>query len=67
MRGNIITIGNQKLEFNQFCEKVEKYDLELTRGDVINIIKETKEKNPSIPYPELPVRFSTHLWAVLSE
>jgi len=48
MRGNIITIGNQKLEFNQFCEKVEKYDIELTRGDVINIIKETKEKNPAL-------------------
>ena len=48
MRGNIITICNQKLEFNQFCEKVEKYDLELTRGDVLNIIKETKEKNPSL-------------------
>ncbi len=48
MRGNIITIRNQKLEFNQFCEKVEKYDLELTRGDVINIIKETGEKNPSL-------------------
>lgn len=48
MRGNIITLGNQKFEFNQFCEKVEKYDIELTRGDVINILEETKEKNPSL-------------------
>lgn len=48
MRGNIITIGEQKLEFNKFCEKIEKYDLELTRGDVISIIKETNEKNPSL-------------------
>ncbi|HQO39760.1 MAG TPA: hypothetical protein PK986_04755 [Spirochaetota bacterium] len=48
MRGNIITFGNQKLDFPQFCEKVEKYDIELTRGDVISILKETREKNPSL-------------------
>jgi len=46
MRGNIITFGNQKLDFPQFCEKVEKYDIELTRADVISILNETKEKNP---------------------
>ncbi|HOP63329.1 MAG TPA: hypothetical protein PK358_10025 [Spirochaetota bacterium] len=48
MRGNIISIGDQKLDFNKFCEKVEKYDLELTRGDVISIVNETKEKNPAL-------------------
>lgn len=48
MRGNIITFGNQKLDFPQFCEKVEKYDIELTRGDVISILNETKDKNPSL-------------------
>lgn len=48
MRGNIITFGNQKLDFPQFCEKVEKYDLELTRADVISILNETREKNPSL-------------------
>jgi len=48
MRGNIITFGNQQMDFNQFCEKVEKYDLELTRGDVISILKDTKDKNPSL-------------------
>lgn len=48
MRGNIITFANQKLDFHQFCEKVEKYDLELTRADVISILNETKEKNPSL-------------------
>jgi hypothetical protein len=48
MRGNIITIGDQQLDFNQFCEKIEKYDIELTRGDLISILKETKEKNPAL-------------------
>jgi len=48
MRGNIITFGNQQLDFNQFCEKIEKYDIELTRGDVINILNETKESNPAL-------------------
>lgn len=48
MRGNIITFGNQKMDFNQFCDKVEKYDIELTRADLIGILKDTKEKNPSL-------------------
>ena len=48
MRGNIITFGNQKLDFPRFCEKVEKYDIELTRADVLSILNETKEKNPSL-------------------
>ena len=48
MRGNIITYGDQHLDFNQFCEKIEKYDIELTRGDIINILNETKEKNPAL-------------------
>lgn len=48
MRGNIITFGNQKLDFNQFCDKVEKYDIELSRADLISILNETTEKNPSL-------------------
>lgn len=48
MRGNIITFANQQMDLNQFCEKIEKYDIELTRGDVIGILKETKEKNPAL-------------------
>lgn len=48
MRGNIITFGKQKLDFPRFCEKVEKYDIELTRADVLSILNETKEKNPSL-------------------
>jgi hypothetical protein len=48
MRGNIITFGNQQMDFNQFCDKIEKYDIELTRGDVISILKETKERNPAL-------------------
>ena len=48
MRGNIITFGNQQMDFNQFCDKIEKYDLELTRGEVISILKDTKGRNPSL-------------------
>jgi len=48
MRGNIITIGNQQLDFNQLCDKIEKYDIELTRGDLISILTETKENNPTL-------------------
>jgi len=48
MRGNIITFANQKMDLNQFCEKVEKYDLELTRADVLEILKDTESKNPSL-------------------
>ncbi len=48
MRGNIITFGNQKMEFDKFCERVQGYELELTRGDIINILKETEDKNPSL-------------------
>jgi hypothetical protein len=48
MRGNIITFGDQQMDFNRFCEKIEKYDIELTRGDVINILSETKKNNPAL-------------------
>jgi len=48
MRGNIITIGEQQMDFNQFCEKIERYDIELTRGEVISILRETKERNPGL-------------------
>ena len=48
MRGNIITLGDQQMDFNRFCEKIEKYDIELTRGDVINILSETKKNNPAL-------------------
>ena len=48
MRGNIITFGNQQMDFNQFCEKIEKYDIELTRSDIISILKDTKDRNPSL-------------------
>jgi len=48
MRGNIITLGDQQLDFNQFCEKIEKYDIELTRGDLMSILCETKENNPAL-------------------
>lgn len=48
MRGNIITFGDHQMDFNQFCEKIERYDIELTRGDLVSIIAETKEKNPAL-------------------
>ena len=48
MRGNIITFGDQQMDFNRFCEKIEKYDIELTRGDLINILSETKKNNPAL-------------------
>ncbi len=48
MRGNIVTFGNQKMEFEQFCDRIEKYDIELTRGDIVNILKDTEEKNPTL-------------------
>lgn len=48
MRGNIITFGDQQMDFNRFCEKIEKYDIELTRGDVINILSETRKNNPAL-------------------
>jgi len=48
MRGNIITFGDQKMNFDQFCAKVEGYDLELTRSDIVEIIKDTEDKNPSL-------------------
>ncbi len=48
MRGNIITFGDQQMDFNRFCEKIEKYDIELTRGDVISILSETKKNNPAL-------------------
>lgn len=48
MRGNIITFGTEQMDFNQFCDKIERYDIELTRGDLISILKETEEKNPAL-------------------
>lgn len=48
MRGNIITLGNKKLNFSQFCEKVETYELELTRGDLVGVLNESKTKNPAL-------------------
>jgi hypothetical protein len=48
MRGNIITFANKQMDFNQFCEKIEKYDLELTRSDILGILKDTKDRNPSL-------------------
>jgi len=48
MRGNIITLGNKKLNFSQFCEKIETYELELTRGDLVGVLQESKTKNPAL-------------------
>lgn len=48
MRGNIITFGDQQFDFNQFCDKIERYDIELTRGDLISILKETNDNNPAL-------------------
>ena len=48
MRGNIITLANKKLLFSQFCEKIESYELELTRGDLLGVLHESKTKNPAL-------------------
>ncbi len=48
MRGNIITLANKKLQLNQFCEKIESYELELTRGDLLGILHESETKNPDL-------------------
>jgi len=48
MRGNVITLGNKKLLFNQLCEKIENYELELSRGDILTILKESEVKNPAL-------------------
>ncbi len=48
MRGNVVTLGNKKLMFNQFCEKIENYELELSRGDILSILKESEVKNPAL-------------------
>ncbi len=48
MRGNIITIGDNHFDFNQFCEKIESYDIELTRSDIISLLDDIKEYNPSL-------------------
>lgn len=48
MRGNIITLGDNHFDFNQFCEKIERYDIELTRGDLISLLDNIKEHNPAL-------------------
>ncbi len=48
MRGNIITFGNRKMDFDHFCQEVEGYDLELTRGDILGLLEETETKNPAL-------------------
>jgi hypothetical protein len=60
MRGNIITLGNKKLSFSQFCEKIENYELELTRGDLVGVLRESKAKNPSLIPAILNVVKSTY-------
>ncbi len=48
MRGNIITFENHKMDFDNFCERIEDYDLELTRGEIMGVLEETETKNPSL-------------------
>ena len=60
MRDNIITLGNKKLHFSQFCEKIESYELELTRGDLLGILQESKTKNPTLIPAILNVVKSTY-------
>jgi hypothetical protein len=48
MRTNTITLRNEQIEFSQFRNKFEKSDIDLTRSEVLNILEETKSKNPSL-------------------
>lgn len=48
MRNNIVTIGNEQVELNQFCDKFQKSDIEPTRGELYSVLNLTKENNPSL-------------------
>jgi hypothetical protein len=48
MRETTINYGNQRMDFQQFCDKFEKSDIEPTRGDLIDILKQTNENNPAL-------------------
>jgi hypothetical protein len=48
MTTNTITLRNEPIEFSQLRNKFEKSDIELTRGEVISILEETKTKNPAL-------------------
>ena len=48
MKENTIKYGNQQMDLTQFCDKFEKSDIEPTRGDLINILKQAEENNPAL-------------------
>lgn len=47
MKENYIHIGKENMSIKQFINKVQNYDVELTRGEIIKVINEAEENNPA--------------------
>ena len=50
-----ITCGDEKLNIRQFIDKILNYDIELTRQDIINVIRTAESFSPS----DIPVILDT--------
>jgi uncharacterized protein YfkK (UPF0435 family) len=50
-----ITYGDEKFNIKQFIDKIMNYDIELTRQDIINVIKTAESFSPS----DVPVILDT--------
>lgn len=62
MKNVIIKVGNETLDLGQFINRVEKYDVELTRKEVYDVIEKTKSVNPSfVPFVLDAVKKTYHI------
>ena len=57
-----ITFGEEKLNIKQFIDKILNYDIELTRQEVINVIKTAETFSPSdVPLILNTVKHAYHI------
>ena len=57
-----ITFGEEKLSIKQFIDKILNYDIELTRQEIINVIKTAETFSPSdVPLILNTVKHAYHI------
>ena len=59
---NYINIGEENMNANQFADKIENYDVEITRNDLQTIVSQAKNNNPAdIPLILSSIQKAYHL------
>lgn len=59
---NQITLDNISMNLSQFCDRFARYEIEPTRGTILDVLKQTREISPeSIPVVLDLVRSKYHI------